>query len=102
MKESVGFENLFRISGDEFVAVMEYTSKEEMSDILRKIDNKIAAKNEEIEDLKTKMQLAVSKGAATFTKRKDADVKSVFRRADNAMYDDKTVYYHIHDRRQER
>ncbi|MCR4948414.1 MAG: diguanylate cyclase [Treponema sp.] len=101
LKEAVGFENLFRIGGDEFVAVMEHTSKEEMNDILHKVDNKIAAKNAEIEDLKTKMQLAVSKGAATFTKQKDADVKSVFRRADNSMYDDKTVYYHIHDRRQE-
>ena len=101
LKEAVGFENLFRIGGDEFVAVMEHTSKEEMNDILRKVDNKIAAKNAEIEDFKTKMQLAVSKGAATYTKQKDADVKSVFRRADNSMYDDKTVYYHIHDRRQE-
>ena len=102
IKESVGLENLFRIGGDEFVVIIENITKEEVDDIFNKIDAKVAQRNEEIEDFKTKMSLAISKGAALFKSNSDVDVQSVFRRADAAMYADKAAYYKTHDRRQRR
>ena len=100
IKESVGLENLFRIGGDEFVVIIENITKEEVDDIFNKIDAKVAQRNEAIEDFKTKMSLAISKGAALFKSNSDVDVQSVFRRADAAMYADKAAYYKTHDRRQ--
>ena len=40
-----------------------------------------------------RLPLSISKGYAVYDKETDADLKSVFRRADEAMYQDKTDYY---------
>ncbi len=102
IKESVGLENLFRIGGDEFVVIIENITAEEVEDIFHKIDLRIVQKNSEIEEFKTNMPLALSKGAALYKANSDVDVQSVFRRADAAMYADKAAYYKTHDRRQRR
>ena len=100
IKETVGLENLFRIGGDEFVVILENVTAAEVEDIFRKIDVRIMQKNNEKEEFKTNMPLALSKGSALYKTNSDADVQSVFRRADAAMYADKTAYYKSHDRRQ--
>ena len=99
LKDAVGFENLYRIGGDEFVAILEPVPQESIEVLFSSIDSKISFRNEEVEEFRTKAPLAVSKGASIFIRGKDPDVKSVFRRADKAMYTDKTIYYQTHDRR---
>ena len=99
LKKAVCLENLFRIGGDEFVAVMDRVSESELSIIFQNVDSFIAEKNSKIEDFKIKAPLAISKGASSFNPDSDSDVKSVFHRADDAMYADKTEYYKTHDRR---
>ena len=91
---------LFRIGGDEFVAIVENTSNEQMSIILDKIsteiDSKIIVKNE------LHIPLAISKGFSVYTPE-DTEVKAVVQRADAQMYQDKTEYYTKHaDRRRKR
>lgn len=91
---------LFRIGGDEFVAIVENTSNEQMSIILDKIsaeiDSKIIVKNE------LHIPLAISKGFSVYTPE-DKEVKIVVQRADAQMYQDKTEYYTKHaDRRRKR
>lgn len=102
LKKAVCLENLFRIGGDEFVAVMDRVSEAELSIIFQNVDSAITEKNSEIEDFKKKVPLAISKGASTFVSDSDSDVKDVFHRADDAMYRDKTEYYKTHDRRRNR
>ncbi len=99
LKETFGFENLFRIGGDEFVTILEPAPAESVEEFFKTIDAKIALRNEEVDEFKTKAPLAISKGASTYIKGRDLDVKSVFRRADKGMYEDKANYYKTHDRR---
>lgn len=99
LKDCVGLENLFRIGGDEFVAVMENISRFEIEDIFKTVDSKILLKNETVSELKEKLPLAISKGSGKYIKGEDFFVKAVFKRADDAMYADKAAYYKLHDRR---
>ena len=99
LKETFGFENLFRIGGDEFVTILEPAPAESVEEFFKTIDAKIALRNEEVDEFKTKAPLTISKGASTYIKGRDLDVKSVFRRADKGMYEDKANYYKTHDRR---
>ena len=64
------------------------------------IDSAVAEANEAADDFKSEAPLAISKGFSSYLKGKDSSVQDVFRRADKAMYDDKTAYYKAHDRRQ--
>ncbi len=91
---------LFRIGGDEFVAIVENTTNEQMNIILDKIsteiESKIIVKNE------LHIPLAISKGFSVYTPE-DTEVKAVVQRADAQMYQDKTEYYTKHaDRRRKR
>ena len=91
---------LFRIGGDEFVALVENLSAEQMTEIFTKIsaeiDGKIINKND------VHIPLAISKGFSVYTPE-DTEVKAVVQRADAQMYQDKTEYYTKHaDRRRKR
>ncbi len=99
LKDFVGSENLFRIGGDEFVAILEVSKQEKLDEIFAAIDSSVAEANENVEDFKTKAPLAISKGVSTYVQGKDSSVQVVFHRADEAMYADKTAYYKKHDRR---
>ena len=99
LKDFVGPENLYRIGGDEFVAIIDISNKSKIDDIFAAIDLAIVEANLKIEDFKTKEKLALSKGYACFKRGKDSEVQTVFRRADEAMYADKAAYYQAHDRR---
>ena len=102
LKEAIGVENLYRIGGDEFVAILQSSDKDKQERLMNYIDSRISAINETIKEFKTKAPLAISKGVSSYIKGEDADVQAVFCRADEAMYSDKTAYYQIHDRRRRR
>ncbi len=80
--------SVYRIGGDEFIAVLEGASPEYAGSLLAALDEKIAA-----------MPLSVSKGTAEYEKGKDFTFTDIFRRADEAMYRDKAAYYAKHGRR---
>ncbi len=100
LKDFVGSSSLFRIGGDEFVSILETSNKDKIEKIFAAIDSAVAEANEAADDFKSEAPLAISKGFSSYLKGKDSSVQDVFRRADKAMYDDKTAYYKAHDRRQ--
>ena len=99
LKEIVGDENLFRIGGDEFVAILDTTDTDYLGKLLASVDKKVAEVNLATKEFRSKTELAISKGYSCFIQGKDACVQSVFRRADDAMYADKKAYYQTHERR---
>lgn len=90
-------ESLYRIGGDEFVAILEGLPQPDVGRCFRELEEAIALKNKEERPYKS--ALSVSKGAAVFGVGEDATYQDVFRRADQAMYKEKTVYYTTHNRR---
>lgn len=99
LKDFVGSENLYRIGGDEFAAILDISDEAKLNEIFKAIDVTVAETNESLKELRSEAPLAISKGYAVYIPGKDLDVQSVFRRADEAMYSDKTAYYKLHDRR---
>ncbi len=97
LKTVFGKESLYRIGGDEFVAILEGIPQPDVQRHFRDLEEAIASKNKE--DRPYKSQLSVSKGAAIFGVGEDATYQDVFRRADQAMYQEKTAYYATHNRR---
>ena len=53
---------------------------------------RVNAENDGAEEAK----ISFSKGAATYRKGEDAEFRTVFKRADEAMYRDKDAYYREH------
>ena len=99
LKDFVGPEKLYRIGGDEFVALLDFSDKSKLAEIFSAIDQTVSETNSKIEDFKTKVPLAISKGVSSYIPNQDKEVQAVFRRADDAMYADKKAYYQSHDRR---
>ena len=100
LRDVIGTENIFRIGGDEFVAIVDESQEGmQIEELFQKIDSCIHEKNRSITELSSKAPLSLSKGAACFIKTDDFDVRTVFRRADEAMYADKASYYRKHERR---
>lgn len=94
-------DRLFRIGGDEFVAILDDPDPSPKLDALRAI---IARKNAESPILHDQnFDVGVSMGSATFDWQKDKSYIDVFNRADVAMYADKRAFYQTHeDRRKKR
>ena len=84
--------NVFRIGGDEFIAVLPGFSAEEMTETFGRLDEETARENAKIGD-EGGAKISFSKGAATYRKGEDAEFRTVFKRADEAMYRDKDAYY---------
>ncbi|MBO6210418.1 MAG: diguanylate cyclase [Schwartzia sp.] len=98
LKKVFGKATLYRIGGDEFVAILDGTMQQsDIENRFRALDETIASINKE--DRPYKSPLTISKGTAVFCAGKDADYQEVFRRADSSMYQEKTVYYETHNRR---
>ena len=92
-----GGENLYRIGGDEFVAVAEPGAPAEAEELFEQLDAVLAGLNRT--ERSYRVPLSLSKGMAAFDPAGDEGYKSVLRRADEAMYRDKADYYQRHDRR---
>ena len=75
-------------------------SKAKIEEMLAAIDSAVKEAGEAADDFKADAPLAISKGFSSYIPGKDSSVQAVFRRADKAMYEDKTAYYKAHDRRQ--
>lgn len=98
LKKVFGKATLYRIGGDEFVAILDGTMQQsDIENRFRALDETIASINKE--DRPYKSPLTISKGTAVFCAGKDEDYQEVFRRADSSMYQEKTVYYTTHNRR---
>ena len=96
--ESVfGREQMYRIGGDEFIAVLDHATAENMEESFRKLEAALVVANKTQKPYK--VPLAVSKGFATFKQDMDTAYIDTFRRADERMYRDKAEYYRTHDRR---
>ena len=77
---------VFRIGGDEFVAVLRYRDLEDCEDLFAQLD--AACANTFIEE-RGAMPISIAKGFARFDADTDAHFEDVFRRADYAMYANK-------------
>ncbi len=84
--------HIFRIGGDEFIAIMEgrYTDKY-MLELFKQLDKELASFN--ANEKNYEMTLSFSRGASVYRSGEDADYQTVFKRADEAMYANKGQYY---------
>ena len=100
LKASLNTNMIYRIGGDEFVAILGTSGEHAFDSAFDSIKQKLDEKGNVLTDGEKQSPLAVSKGAATFIKDSDSDINAVFHRADEAMYADKAAWYVKHgDRR---
>ena len=87
-------DNLYRFGGDEFIGIFNTISEIEMLDLFSKLDKEIHNynKNNRI----SKFSLNISKGWSAYNKETDLSYREIFKRADTAMYNDKSLYYKKH------
>ena len=97
LKPIFGVNSLFRIGGDEFIAVLEGAELDGVTGQFEKLREKIAEVNRH--ERPYVLPLAIAMGASAFDPREDKGYQAVFRRADETMYRDKVAYYTTHDRR---
>ena len=91
MKSVFGRENLYRIGGDEFIAVMEDVNEEEVRDKFKQLDDLIKAYAEN--NAKGDAIVSFSKGCASYRPEEDSIYRAVFKRADEELYRDKATFY---------
>ena len=84
-------DQVFRIGGDEFIALLGETSPERLDTRLGYLDKEIEIFNRS--EKKYTMTMSFSYGGAVYRPGKDSDYKEVFKRADRAMYHNKDDYY---------
>ncbi len=93
--ESVfGKGNVYRIGGDEFIAVIEKADGPEMERNFTRMKKAIDDCNQSTRDYQ--FPLSLSMGYSVFDPSCDEDYQSVFRRADKNMYANKAAYYKTH------
>lgn len=97
LKAVFGKENLYRIGGDEFIAVFDGMKKPDTERCFADLEK--AMRSLDLTGKLYKEPLAIAKGAAAFCPGEDKEYRDVFRRADQFMYEEKTAYYKTHDRR---
>ena len=85
-----GGDRCFRIGGDEFIVIMMNTQEKDIREFFSVLeDNFNKWKNEKYENIR----LSAAMGAARYVKEIDSNYNSVFRRADDDMYDNKKKHY---------
>ena len=91
LKNVFGEEHVYRIGGDEFFVIIEHATEEIVSGLFGRFDSELESENKTLKSYV--FPLSVSKGAAIYDPELDKGFRSVFKRADTAMYDDKHAYY---------
>lgn len=90
IKGVFGTSNIYRIGGDEFIAVLENSSAEQIKEQFASVGKAI----DELNSAKVyPTMLAVSMGAEVYSPERETDYQQVFKRADEAMYRCKCEYY---------
>ncbi len=84
-------EQIFRIGGDEFIVILGSTTENELNAKLLQIGELVEKFN--AEEKRYAMTLSFSGGGAVYRPGEDAAFKEVFKRADEAMYQNKGNYY---------
>ncbi len=79
---------VYRIGGDEFVAVLEGADYEDRDSLMEKLRNEFR-KQSSSSDLNPWQRFSAAAGMAVYDPEKDTDVETVFKRADSEMYDAK-------------
>ena len=77
---------VFRIGGDEFLAVLRHGDLEDCEKLFIQLDLECA--NTFVEE-KSKIPISIARGFARFDPDKDLHFNDVFKRADYAMYENK-------------
>ena len=90
MAGGIGDERLYRVGGDEFIGIIEDATQANIDGIFADLD-KLSEFFVAVD--KPYKKASFSKGAAVFTAEKDKTFQDVFKRADQAMYNDKEAYY---------
>lgn len=90
LKEVFGKDNVYHITGDEFIVLSDIRSDEEMKKYFEKIDNKIDEFNK---DNELHNKISVAKGYACFDFEKHKTYRNVFIDAKVACDHDKEEYY---------
>ena len=78
---------VFRIGGDEFLVVLENSDLENCEKLFAQFNLNCA--NTFVEENAVKLPIHIASGFAKFDPRKDAHFEDVFKRADDAMYENK-------------
>lgn len=94
-----GKKNIYRIGGDEFIAVSRGVEQEGLRESFRRLDSEIWRFNRE--EKRYAMTLSFSYGGTVYRPGVDASYKEVFKRADQAMYRNKAEYYRLYGSRSE-
>ena len=98
LKKVFGGEKIYRIGGDEFIAIILDADEKNISAQMEKVD--LAITEYRANDKKLKNNLYVSKGYAVYDAAIDGNYQNTFNRADKKMYEDKKNYYTENNRRQ--
>ena len=93
LKDCVAEGNLYRIGGDEFVAIAQNSENDFFEKAFALIDRALSDRGGVLRDGEKQAPLAVSKGAAVYQKGADKRYNAVFHKADSVMYDDKAAWY---------
>lgn len=101
IREAFGGNRIYRVGGDEFVAILDDSDPSER---IKKVKATIDRKNKESPIFHNPgVEIGLSVGSATYDSSTDRTYSEVFNRADNAMYADKRAFYQNHeDRRKKR
>ena len=80
---------VFRVGGDEFVVVLIHRDYENRDNLISELKAKMTELSEKT-DLEEWLRPSAAIGLGVFDKKKDIDCDRVFKRADDAMYENKT------------
>ena len=87
-----GTENVYRIGGDEFIALLFDRSEDDMRALFTRLEQEIEKQNKG----NTELPVGISKGFCVCAAGSGDEYKAVVSRADKSMYADKAEYYRIH------
>ena len=92
-----GKENIYRIGGDEFIAVIPGGTDATIAGQKQQLEERIQLVNRKLGH--REISLTISKGFAVFNPYTERDYRTLFSRADQDMYGNKEAYYRFEEQR---
>lgn len=101
IKRVFGISSVYRIGGDEFIAILDSCTAEDIESLFTQLDKSVKEINS---SMALPVKLRLSRGAEVFSSDAHRSYDQVFKQADEAMYKCKCRYYESaeHDRRRSR